>query len=79
LLVKVRARVAYVVTLSLVTLIALAAPAAAATPVLANEKFKWFYWIGFVLAASLVLWLLATLVGYYFRVIRPKHRGRETS
>jgi hypothetical protein len=80
LLVKsVRARVAYVVTLSVVTLAALASPAAAATPVLANDKFKWFYWIGFVLAASLVLWLLATLVGYYLRVIRPRHRGRETS
>ena len=76
---SVRARVAYVVTLSLVALTTLAAPAGAATPVLANEKFKWFYWIGFVLAASLVLWLLATLVGYYLRVIRPKHRGREIS
>jgi hypothetical protein len=76
---SVRARMAYVVTLSLVTLAALASPAAAATPVLANEKFKWFYWIGFILASSLVLWLLATLVGYYLRVIRPKHRGRETS
>jgi hypothetical protein len=81
---SVRARVASVVTLSLVALVALAAPAGAATAipgsvVLANERFKWFYWIGFVLAASLVLWLLATLVGYYLRVIRPKHRGRETS
>jgi hypothetical protein len=76
---SVRARVASVVALSVVTLAALATPAAAATPVLANEKFKWFYWIGFVLVASLVLWLLATLVGYYIRVIRPKHRGRETS
>jgi len=81
---SVRARAASVVTFALVTLVALAAPAAAApaisgSPVLASEKFKWFYWIGFVLAASLVLWLLATLVGYYVRVIRPKHRGRETS
>ena len=74
-----RARFAYIVILSFVALTALAAPAGAATPVLAQEKFKWFYWIGFVLAASLVLWLLATLVGYYLRVIRPKHRGRETS
>ena len=72
-------RIAYVMTFALVALTTLAAPAGAATPVLANEKFKWFYWIGFVLAASLVLWLLATLAGYYFRVIRPKHRGRETS
>ena len=74
-----RARFAYIVTLSLVALATLATPAGAATPVLANEKFKWFYWIGFVLAASLALWLLATAVGYYLRVIRPKHRGRETS
>lgn len=76
---SVRARCAYVVTLSLVTLLALAAPAAASTPVLASDKFKWFYWIGFILAASLVLWLIATLIGYYLRVIRPKHRGRENS
>ena len=80
----VRARTAYVVTMSMVALLALATPAAAApalsgAAVLADEQFKWFYWIGFVLVASLVLWLLATLAGYYFRVIRPKHRGRETS
>ena len=81
---SVRARAAYVVTMSMVALLALATPAAAApalsgSAVLADEQFKWFYWIGFVLVASLVLWLLATLVGYYVRVIRPKHRGRETS
>ncbi len=74
-----RVRIVYVVTLSLVALATLAAPAGAATPVLASEKFKWFYWIGFVLAASMALWLLATLVGYYVRVIRPKHRGRQSS
>jgi hypothetical protein len=76
---SVRARAAYVVTMSMVALLAFAAPAGAATPVLAADKFKWFYWLGFALAASLVLWLLATLAGYYVRVIRPKHRGRETS
>jgi hypothetical protein len=81
---SVRARVAYVVTLALVALVGLAAPAAAApavsgSPVLADDQFKWFYWIGFILAASLVLWLIATLIGYYVRVIRPKHRGRESS
>jgi hypothetical protein len=74
-----RARFAYTVTLSVVALATLTSPAGAATPVLANEKFKWFYWIGFILAVSLALWLLATVVGYYIRVIRPKHRGRETS
>ena len=59
---SVRARAAYVVTMSMVALVALATPAAAATPVLANEKFKWFYWIGFILAASMALWLLRTAV-----------------
>ncbi len=76
---SVRARVATVVSFALVALAGLATPAAAATPVVANNQFKWFYWIGILLAASLVLWLLATVAGYYFRVIRPKHRGRETS
>ena len=38
-----------------------------ATPVLANEKFKWFYWIGFILAASLV----ALAAGDPRRVLRP--------
>ena len=77
-------RAAYVVTLSMIVLAASAAPAVA-TPsisdsaVLAADKFKWFYWLGFILAASLILWILATIVGYYVRVIRPKHRGRETS
>jgi len=81
---SVRARVAYAVTLSLVTLALSAAPAAAApaisgSAVLADEQFKWFYWIGFVLAASMALWLLRTAVMYYVKVVRPKHRGRETS
>ena len=80
---SVRARVAYVVTLAVVALTTLAVPAGAASlsdsAVLASDKFKWFYWLGFILAASLILWILATIVGYYIRVIRPKHRGRETS
>ena len=76
---SVRARVASVVSLALVALVVSAAPAAAATPVLADSRLKWFYWLGIVLAVSMVLWLLATLVIYYVRVIRPKHRGREVS
>jgi fucose permease len=67
--------------LSLTILVALGAPAGAATavPVLANEKFKWFYWIGFLLVVGTALWLLATAVGYYIRVLRPKARGRRSS
>lgn len=81
---SVRVRVASVVSLALVALVVSAAPAAAApaisgSGVLADSRLKWFYWLGIILAASMVLWLLATLVIYYVRVIRPKHRGREVS
>jgi hypothetical protein len=72
-------RAVYVAALSMIVLAVTAAPAAATTPVVASDKFKWFYWLGFILAASLILWIIATMVGYYIRVIRPKHRGRETS
>jgi hypothetical protein len=75
-----RIRLVSLLVLSLSALVIFAAPAGAATTtVLASEKFKWFYWIGFVLAASLGLWLLATAVGYYVRVLRPKWRGRQPS
>src|SRR4051794_28342816 len=66
--------------MSMVALLALAAPAAAApatsgSAVLADDQFKWFYWIGFVLAASLALGGRATVVGYSIRVSRPKPGG----
>ena len=47
-------RAAYVVTLSMIVLAVSAAPAAATTPVLASDKYKWFYWLGFILAFSLI-------------------------
>jgi uncharacterized membrane protein YciS (DUF1049 family) len=74
-------RAAYVVTLSMIVLAVSAAPAAAAsaTPVLASDKYKWFYWLGILVAVGLVLWLLMTVVMYYFRVLRPKYRGRKVS
>jgi zinc transporter ZupT len=77
---SVRIRLVPISVLSATALVLLASPAGAATaaPVLANEKFKWFYWIGFALVASLALWLLATAVGYYVRVLRPKWRGRQS-
>jgi thiosulfate reductase cytochrome b subunit len=80
-----RIRLVSLSVFSLSALMVLAVPAGASTGgastgiVLANTKFKWFYWIGFILAVSLVLWLLATFVGYYMRVLRPKWRGRQSS
>ena len=60
-------------------LAALAYPAAAATPVLANEKYKWFYWIGPILALSFFALVGKMCFGYYVRVVRPKWRGRQSS
>jgi len=58
-------------------LLGAAAPASAATPVLADDTYKWFYWIGFILAVSFVGWLVMMAVGYYVKVLRPKWRGQK--
>ena len=66
------------VTFSVVLLVALglaAAPAGAA-PVLADDRYKWFYWVGPLLLIASILFLLALGAGYYIRVLRPKYRGR---
>jgi hypothetical protein len=47
-----------------------------ANVVLANEQFKWFYWIGFFLAVGFIGLVIALLIGYYVRVLKPKWRGR---
>ena len=66
--------------LALCALVAAATPAGASTGVVvASDQFKWFYWIGIILAVSMVLWLIVTMVGYYVRVMRPKYRGRQQS
>lgn len=60
---------------SVVATVALtAAPAAAATPMLAAKP--WFYWVApiLVLSGAGMIGLLA--LGYYLRVLRPKYRGR---
>jgi len=59
----------------LVVLAVVAAPAGAG-PVLADDRYKWFYWIGPLLLIGAVFFLLALAAGYYVRVLRPKYRGR---
>jgi hypothetical protein len=69
-----------IVALALSALVLSAAPAGASTGVVvATDQFKWFYWIGVILAVSLALWLIVTAIGYYVRVMRPKYRGRHQS
>jgi hypothetical protein len=43
----------------------------------ATDQFKWFYWVGPILAVSFVGLMVALALGYYVRVLRPKWRGRE--
>ena len=74
-----RIRLLCVAALAAAFLMVFALPAGASTTVLATDKYKWFYWIGFVLAVSFVGWLIAMALGYYVRVLRPKWRGQKQS
>jgi len=65
--------------LTMIAVIAVTAAPAGAAPVLANDRYKWFYWIGPLLMVGAVLFLLALGVGYYSRVLRPKYRGRPVN
>jgi hypothetical protein len=56
--------------------VGLAGAPAGAAPVLAAERYKWFYWAGPLLLGASFLFLLALAAGYYIRVLRPKYRGR---
>jgi hypothetical protein len=76
---KLPTRLVFVAVLTAVLVAALAVPASAATPVLADDQFKWFYWIGPLLALGFVGWLVMMAVGYYIRVLRPKYRGEKQS
>ena len=44
---------------------------------LANEKYKWFYWLSFVLAVSFLAILVMVVVGYARKILLPKYRGRR--
>ena len=57
---------------------ALAAPAGA-SPILADDDYKWFYWVGPLLVLSFIGLLIAIGAGYYVKVLRPKRRGRPVS
>ena len=65
--------------LTMIAVIAVTAAPAGAATVLANDRYKWFYWIGPLLMVGAILFLLALGVGYYIRVLRPKYRGRPVN
>jgi uncharacterized membrane protein YphA (DoxX/SURF4 family) len=64
---------------TMIAVIAVTAASAGAAPVLANDRYKWFYWVGPLLMVGAVLFLIALGVGYYIRVLRPKYRGRPVN
>ena len=76
---KLRIRLVPIAALAVSLLLLLAAPAGAATTVVADDTYKWFYWIGPILALSFVGWLVMMAVGYYMKVLRPKWRGQKQS
>src|SRR5690242_13826721 len=76
---RVAVRLTLVACLASIAVFGASSPAGATTTVVADARFKWFYWIGFLLAASLVLWLLGMTAMYVARIVRPKWRGRPQS
>ena len=65
--------------LTMIAAIVVTAAPAGAAPVLANDRYKWFYWIRPLLMVGAILFLIALGVGYYIRVLRPKYRGRPVN
>lgn len=60
-----------IVLITQAILVATAVPASAATMVAATKP--WHYWIAPVLAASFVSMILALALGYFVRVLNPRH------
>ena len=51
-------------------------PAGAAT-VLADDRFKWFYWFGPLFAFGAIVAIVGLSAGYIKKVLLPKYRGRR--
>ena len=37
----------------------------------------WHFWLAVLLAASAILWVIATVLGYFMNVTRPKYPKSE--
>ena len=44
---------------------------------LADDQFKWFYWLGPLLAVGFLLMLLSMSSGYVRKILLPRLRGRR--
>ena len=73
----VRSRLVALGACTMTALFVLATPAGAASVVVANAKYKWFYWAGPLLGLSFLGFVGAFAWGYYVRILRPKWRGRQ--
>jgi hypothetical protein len=47
------------------------------TTFLADEKYKWFYWLAPILMVSFVGVVLLLCSGYIKKVLIPKYRGKR--
>jgi hypothetical protein len=60
-----------------VGVLAVAAPAGAATPVVATQEYQWFYWLAPILTIGAILAIVAVSGGYVKKVLLLKYRGRK--
>jgi hypothetical protein len=69
-------RIARAAFLAVTTVIVVATPAAA-TAVIADAKYKWYYWLAPILMLSFIGLLLQMCGGYIKKVLLPKYRGKR--
>ena len=70
-------RTVRVAVLAAVGVLTVAAPAGAATPVLANQEYQWFYWLAPILTILVILTIVGLSGGYVKKVLLLKYRGRK--
>jgi hypothetical protein len=69
-------RIARAAFLAMTTVIVVATPAAATT-VIADATYKWYYWLAPILMLSFIGLLLQMCGGYIKKVLLPKYRGKR--
>ena len=69
-------RIARAAFLAVTTVIVVATPAAATT-VIADAKYKWYYWLAPILMLSFIGLLLQMCGGYIKKILLPKYRGKR--